>query len=81
MSKKIKVPKQMKAYGFTGVWQNGQIGWMGLSHIGGSRDYPDNPSMDGERKEILKGERLFMCEVIVKPLLDKKGRPITKIVR
>lgn len=81
MSKKIKVPKPIKGYGFTGVWLSGEVGWMGLSHIGGSRKYPDNPSLDGERKSIMKGERLFMCEVILKPVLDKKGRPITKIVK
>lgn len=30
MSKKIKVPKGRKAYGFTGVWRDETVGWMGL---------------------------------------------------
>jgi hypothetical protein len=81
-NKKIKIPKATKAYGFSGVWQSGCVGWMGLSHIGSKeRRYPEYPNMNGERAEILKGERLFLCEITMKPVLDKKGRPITRIVK
>lgn len=82
MSKKIKKPKPNKAYGFLGLWINDKAGWMGLSHIGGSREDPDYPyDKDEERNEIMKGERLYLCEIIVKPVFDKKGRPITRIVK
>ena len=81
MSKKVNLPKKTIGYGFIGVWANGSVGWMGLSHIGGSREYPDMPVDSPDRKEIMKGERLFMCKVTVTPLLDKKGRPITKICK
>lgn len=80
-TKKIKIPKPMKSYGYTGVWQSGEVGWMGIAHLGGSRKYPDAPFMEGSRKEILKGERLFLCKIIARPLKDKKGRPITKIIK
>jgi len=64
------------------AWQTGKVGWMGLSHIGGDRRYPDQPNMETDvRKDLLAGKRLFLCEITVKPLLSKNGKPITKIVR
>jgi hypothetical protein len=81
MSKKLKIPKPTKCYGYTGVWQDGSVGWMGVSHLGGSKKYPEMPNMSDGRYGILQDERLFLCEITVKPLLDKKGRPITKIIK
>jgi len=81
MSKKIKVPKPTKAYGFTGVWQDESVGWCGLSHIGGTREYPDYPEISEDRRLSINGQRLLLCEVTLTPVLDKKGRPITRIVR
>lgn len=81
MSKKLTIPKKTKCYGYTGIWNNGTVGWMGVAHLGGSRKYPDEPVMENSRQQIMEGERLFMCEITVKPVLDKRGRPITKIVK
>lgn len=76
-SSKIKIPPSTKSYGFCGIWKDGTPGWMGLSHIGGSRRFPDYP----HRNERMIGERLFLCEITLTPVLDKNGRPITRIVK
>jgi hypothetical protein len=81
MSNKIKLPKANKGYGYVGVWAgpDPKLGWFVAPHVYGGksdRNYPsiaDNPNM--------KGERFFLCEITIKPLKDKKGRPITKIVK
>lgn len=80
-TKKIQLPKENKGYGYTGVWKDGKAGWFMPSHIVGgdfTRQYPDTPLMS---HPCLKGERLFLCEITIKPLTDKKGRPITKIIK
>jgi hypothetical protein len=82
MNKKLKIPKGIKAYGYTGVWSSNQVGWFAPRHIGGSRKYPDSPNIDKDNPdyEYLQGQRLFLCEITVIPILDKLGSPITKIV-
>lgn len=81
MSKKIKIPIPTKGYGYAGEWLDGRIGWFMPRHVYGSYDRkcPDDPVSD-ETREFLEGRRLFLFEIIVRPLKDKKGRPITKIV-
>lgn len=79
MSKKVKLPKANKGKGYVCTWKSGELGWWMPDHI--------HPLSTGEpnqlaiEKNCLKGERLFLCEIIVKPLKDKKGRPITKIIK
>lgn len=84
MKKKIKIPKATKGYGYTGVWQDGGVGWHAPDHICGSRKRPEKPFAvreDNEWYGALKGERLFLCEITATPVIDKLGRPITKIVK
>jgi hypothetical protein len=79
MSKKISTPKITKGNGYVATWQSGALGWW----------MPDNihplstgaPNQHAIEKNYLSGERLFLCEIIIKPLKDKKGRPITKIIK
>lgn len=80
-SKKLKLPNPTIAYGFTGVWRNNTLGWMGLSHIGGDRTYPDRPCLYGDRINIMQNERVYLCKVVLTPVVDKLGRPITKIIK
>lgn len=81
-SKKIEIPKPVKGYGYAGQWHDGKIGWFMPRHVSGKYDrvYP-NDGVSKDSIEYLKGERIFLCEIIVKPLKDKIGRPITKIVK
>jgi hypothetical protein len=79
MSKKIKIPKATKGKGYSGVWKSEQLGWWVTDHV-----HPKSlgdPNMQAIEKGYLKGERVFLCEITIKPLLDKKGRPITKIIK
>jgi hypothetical protein len=78
MTKKIKIPKSVRGYGYSGVWicPENTIGWGTTPFISGKSDrsYPSGPP------NHLRG-RFFLCEISIKPLLDKKGRPITKIIK
>lgn len=83
MSKKNKlvIPNPTKGYGYVGVWKYGKeptLGWCVAPYVSGKSDkkYPsiaNNPHA--------KGERFFLCEILIKPLKDKMGRPLTKIVK
>lgn len=81
--KKVKLPKESKCYAFLGVWRDGNAGWMGASHLGGCRRFPDYPATNNnpERKDRLDGERLFLCEITIKPITTKNGKPITRIFK
>lgn len=82
MSKKLKIPKPVKGYGYSGVWQfpSNTIGWNTTPYVSGvlGKRFPGNPA---DTKNYGKGKRYFLCEIKIKPLLDKKGRPITKIIK
>lgn len=77
MSKKVKIPKAIKGFGYSGVWQNGEIGWNVTQYIDSRRRYVSPP----DSTNFIKGERAFLCEIIIRPVKDKKGRPITKIMK
>lgn len=75
---KIKVPKPVKAYGYSARWSDGTIGWFTSRFPSTSRKFPDDiPNL--AEAPTTSGERFFLCEIKIKPLIDKKGRPITKI--
>lgn len=82
MTNKVQIPTPVKGYGYAGKWSDGRIGWFMPRHVSGAYDRksPDD-GVDKDSHQYMKGERIFLCEIIVKPLKDKKGRPITKIVR
>ncbi len=81
MSKKIQLPRATKGYGYVGVWSDGYIGWECAPHVTGKDDKKSPHSSDVKRNDVLKGKRLFLCKIDITPLKDKKGRPITKIIR
>lgn len=80
MTKKLKLPAPNKGKGYVAVWQNGKLGWWLPNHLYDGRTN-ERPNSNAVTKGYLKGERVFLCEIIIKPLKDKKGRPITKIVK
>jgi hypothetical protein len=79
VSNKIKIPTKTKGKGYVGTWKTDELGWWMPQHV--------HPASTGEPNEVavekgyFKGERVFLCEIIIKPLKDKKGRPITKIIK
>jgi hypothetical protein len=76
--KKVKIPKDTTGRGFVGVWRNNTAGWFMPKHLDGtSIERPESK----ELQLYAKGERLFLCEITVTPILDSLGRPITKIVK
>jgi hypothetical protein len=80
MTKKVQLPKTNKGKGYVGTWRHGKIGWWMPEFVSGP-PYIEKPNAEAVSKGFLKGERVFLCEIIVKPLKDKKGRPITKIIK
>lgn len=82
-SKKLLFPKATKGYGYCGVWNSpsNHIGWMCSPHVGGASDKKYPSHLSPTRYPEIKGERLYLCEIIIKPLRDKRGRPITKIIK
>lgn len=81
MSKKIAIPKSVKGYGYSGVWRSPQntIGWNTTPYISGNGDRK-SPSDPANTEGHGAGERYYLCEITIKPLVDKLGRPITKII-
>lgn len=79
MANKVKIPKDNTGRGFVGVWRDNRAGWFMPRHVSGNRtiDHPET----GDVHEYIKGERLFLCEITVTPILDSLGRPITKIIK
>lgn len=81
---KVKMPKANVVYAFLAVWKDNKAGWMGASHLCGTRNSPDYPADRDDqvnRKELLDGNRLFMCKITIEPLKTKTGKPITRIYK
>lgn len=80
MSKKITVPKPIKGFGYSSTWSDGSLGWETTPFVTNSksRKYVSPPLP--ERNPSMRGERFFLCEITIKPILNKKGRPITKVI-
>lgn len=80
---KIKIPKAVKGFGYSGTWASpsNTIGWMVSPYVSGKydRQYPSH--VDPNRFPEAIGQRLFLCEITVRPMIDKMGRPITKIIK
>jgi hypothetical protein len=72
--KKIAIPKATKCKGWTGEWGDGSVGWNAPQHL--HEKGPDRPHPD--RLESWPGERFYLCHITVTPILDKRGRPITR---
>lgn len=67
-------PKKFKTKAWYSTWNDGELGWMGPSCLTDRRTSTPqsrNPSVDDE-------DEYFLCEVVVKPIRDKKGRLIKR---
>ena len=75
---KIKIPESVTGYGYVGAWKSpkSKLGWFVAPFIYGKQDR-QNPAITDNPNA--KGERFFLCEITIKPVLDKKKRPITKL--
>ena len=76
---KIKLPESIKGKGFCGKWLDNQIGWNIPNHLCGGKRYANKPHM----REFCFNDtdRLYLCEITIKPLKDKLGRPITRLAK
>lgn len=79
MKDKLKIPKDNTGRGFVGIWRDNRAGWLMPKHLTGDRAIDQADIF--EAQPFIKGERLFLCEITVTPILDSLGRPITKIVK
>jgi hypothetical protein len=71
---KIKVPKKTIGTGYSGLWNDGTLGWRTSS-------YPHCRCQDGSPSmypPMYARTRFFRCRITVTPLRDKKGRPIVR---
>ena len=78
MSRKIKVPSMNKGFGWVGQWSDGGIGWNCPKFV----TYFSNsePALGFVKHPYDKKghSRYFLCRIIIEPVVDKKGRPITR---
>ena len=81
MSKRVMKPKKTQGYGYAGTWRDGSAGWFMPSHIhnGDKQRTPSSPN--DKIAQYHKFCRTYLCRITVDPVLDAKGRPITKIVK
>ncbi len=78
---KINLPKPTKGHGFCGVWQDGNIGWNIPNHLS-----KYNIKYAAEKPYIRdfyfdNNDRLYLCEINIKPIKNKLGRPITRFAK
>jgi hypothetical protein len=79
MTKKVKVPRANRGFGYVGVWDDGDVGWWLPEQLSGPDRLVEPISVAAMK--FAEGERFFLCEITVTPRLDKRGRPITRIIR
>lgn len=83
VSKRVKVPKAVRGWGYVGAWANGNVGWYMPEFLPGwSRSASKAPiSPRARENSFANAKRFYLCEITVTPVLDKRGRPITRICR
>jgi hypothetical protein len=80
-TKRIQVPKANKGKGYVAVWQRGKLGWWLPNHLYGGSGAADPVNHYAVKAGYLEGERVYLCEITIKPILDKNGRPKTKLIK
>lgn len=78
-TKKIQLPKKTKGKGYVGTWKTDELGWCMPMHV--HPKSTGSPNTENIAKGYMQEERVFLCEITIKPLTDKNGRPITKIIK
>lgn len=85
MSKRIEIPEALVVFGYVGPWATGGLAWCipQCLHLGHTLDHPAPPGPAIEEYAAMAGraERAFLCRITIEPVIDRKGRPITRIVR
>ena len=80
MTKRLKVPKAIKARAFVGVWGDNELGWgIPTCLSDGMRTRVVNPAWE---KIAVPGDQCFWCDITITPVLvgrGKKRRPITRV--
>jgi hypothetical protein len=76
--KKVSAPKARKCYGWCGTYVTGELGWLSAQFFANTRK--DLGGLEDSQRKCWT-ERFFLCEYTIKPLLDKRGRPITRIAK
>lgn len=72
---KVKViPKKTTAKGFVGTWVDGTVGWAMPKHL--ARGWNGRP----EKEHWNAGGEIYLCEIKVTPLKDKRGRFIKRYI-
>ena len=79
---KIIKPRAMRqvCYGYTGLWNEGSIGWFGFDHLQKgtkSRKYAARPNKQWNLNASENEDRAYLCRVTIEVLKDKRGRFIT----
>lgn len=74
MTKRLPIPKANKGRGWSGVWRDRNVIGVPLPHVlWGGTVINKCGAFYGD-----KDERYYLCEITIKPILDKLGRPITR---
>lgn len=72
---KMKIPQEVKGYGYVTLFNNGSLGRFLPPHLG------DQKTPLISEHAYAKGERFFLCEIVIRPVLKKNGKPVTKIMK
>jgi hypothetical protein len=82
-TKKIYTPQKRIGKGYVGLYISNELGWCLPDHLRpeGMISGPTERVKEGIDYVRGNGERMFLCKITIEPIKDKKGRPITKIVR
>ena len=71
--------RTVKAWEYVGLWWNGTPGWYIGPHVGGVGKRRTNGVYNVP--PWAQGARLYLCEITMRPLKDKRGRFITRITK
>ncbi len=84
-NKKLIIPKSSKGYGFCGTWLDETIGWNIPNHLSNvahlKRRYSSEKPYERSLEYIQDDHRFYLCEITIKPIKDKLGRPITRLFK
>lgn len=74
----MKRPKtEVVGKGYVGRWKDGTLGWFMPKCLTGFKRDREKPAAH----DYNRGEKSYLCEISVKQVFDKRGRPIVRIVK
>jgi hypothetical protein len=88
LAAKVRKQRRRIGYGYVGAWQDGTLGWCLPLHLDtSSRDKPPrwlrkSPNKCAPHPDWSNiGEPSYLCEITIKLILDKRGRPIVRRIK